>query len=194
MASDPVTVTRLLIEWQRGSEWALEQLMPIVYEELRRMARRLMRQQRPGHTLQTTALVHEAYLRLAGVSGTALQSRTHFFSLAATAMRHILVDHARAHQTDKRGAAYQPVPLDEIAISTERAAELVALDDALTALTALHPRQGRVVEMRYFGGLSAEETAEVLQVSPDTVLRDWRAAKAWLHRELSHAAKPESRA
>ena len=194
MASDPARVTRLLVEWQQGSESALEQLMPIVYSELRRIARRQMRQQRPGHTLQTTALVHEAYLRLAGGPETALRNRSQFFGLAATAMRHILVDHARAHQTDKRGGTYQPVPLDEAAISTERAAELVALDDALNALTALHPRQSRVVEMRYFGGLSAEETAELLRVSPDTVLRDWRAAKAWLHRELSRAAKSEVRA
>ena len=188
MASDPSRVTRLLVEWQKGSNSALEQLMPIVYSELRRIARRHIRQQRPGHTLQTTALVHEAYLRLAGGPRPDLQNRTHFFSVAATAMRHILVDHARAHLTEKRGGAYRPVALEEAAISTERAGELVALDDALTTLTTLHPRQSKVVEMRYFGGLTSEETAEVLQVSPDTVLRDWRAAKAWLHRELSHTA------
>jgi RNA polymerase sigma factor (TIGR02999 family) len=185
MASGPSTVTRLLIEWRQGDESALERLTPIVYAELRRMARRQMRQQRPGHTLQTTALLHEAYLRLAGGPKTALRNRAHFFGLAATAMRHILVDHARTCHRAKRGGAYQPVTFDEGAIVTERAAELVALDDALTTLTALHPRQSRVVEMRYFGGLSVEETAEVLEVSPDTVMRDWRAAKTWLHRELS---------
>jgi RNA polymerase sigma factor (TIGR02999 family) len=164
---------------------AVERLMPIVYAELRRMARLRMRQQRPGHTLQTTALVHEAYLRLAGGPEKALQNRAHFFGLAATAMRHILVDHARGKQAGKRGGAYQPVTFDEGVIVTERAAELVALDDALTTLATSHPRQSRVVEMRYFGGLSVEETAEALEVSPDTVMRDWRAAKTWLHRELS---------
>ncbi len=172
MASGPSTVTRLLIEWRQGDGSALERLMPIVYAELRRMAHRQMRQQRPGHTLQTTALLHEAHLRLAGGP-----HKTHFFGLAATAMRHILVDHARTRHREKRGGAYQPVSFDEAVIFTERAAELLALDDALTTLTTLHPRQSRVVEMRYFGGLSVEETAEVLEVSPDTVMRDWRAAK-----------------
>ncbi len=190
MASGPSTVTRLLIEWRQGDGSALERLMPIVYAELRRMAHRQMRQQRPGHTLQTTALLHEAYLRLAGGPQKALRSRAHFFGLAATAMRHILVDHAPTRHRAKRGGAYQPVSFDEAVIFTERAAELVALDDALTTLTTLHPRQSRVVEMRYFGGLSVEETAEVLAVSPDTVMRDWRAAKTWLHRELSRGAAP----
>ncbi len=186
MSSD--LVTRLLFEWQQGSEAAMEQLMPLVYSELRRIARRQMRQQKPGHTLQTTALVHEAYLRLVGNPG---QARTHFFGLAATAMRHILVDHARADQTGKRGGGYQPVPLDEMAIPAGRSAELIALDDALNALTTLHPRQSRVVEMRYFGGLSVEETAEVLEVSPDTVTRDWKAAKAWLYSELARGVESE---
>lgn len=186
MASDPSRVTRLLIEWRQGDEAAVQQLMPIVYAELRRMARRQMRQQRPGHTLQTTALVHEAYLRLVDNPG---DNRAHFFGLAAAAMRHILVDHARAGRSAKRGGGYQPIVLDEMTISTERASEMVALDDALTALNALHPRQSKVVEMRYFGGLSVEETAEVLEVSTDTVARDWRAAKAWLHRELIRGAE-----
>ena len=190
MASGPSTVTRLLIEWRQGDESALDRLTPIVYAELRRMARRQMRQQRPGHTLQTTALVHEAYLRLAGGPHKELQNRAHFFGLAATAMRHILVDRARARQAGKRGGAYQPVTFDEGVIATERAAEFVALYYALTTLTTLHPRQSRVVEMRYFGGLSVEETAEVLHVSSDTVMRDWRAAKTWLHRELSRGAAP----
>ena len=185
MTPDPSTVTGLLIACCQGNQPALEQLVPIVYAELRRMARRQMRQQRPGHSLETTALVHEAYLRLAGNPDQSWQNRAHFFAVAATAMRHILVDRARAHQTGKRGGAFRAVTLHESAISTERAAELVALDDALSALAALNPRQGRVVEMRYFGGLSVEETAVVLRVSADTVMRDWRAARVWLHRELS---------
>jgi RNA polymerase sigma-70 factor (ECF subfamily) len=190
MAPGPSTATRLIIEWRQGDESGLERLMPIVYAEVRRMAHRQMRQQRPGHTLQTTALLHEAYLRLAGGPHKVLRNRAHFFGLAATAMRHILVDHARTHHREKRGGAYQPVSFDEAVIFTERAGELVALDDALTTLTALHPRQSRVVEMRYFGGLTVEETAEVLEVSPDTVMRDWRAAKTWLHRELSRGVAP----
>jgi RNA polymerase sigma-70 factor (ECF subfamily) len=188
MTSDSSRVTRLLAEWRQGSESASDQLISIVYDELRRIARRQMRQQGPGHTLQTTALVHEAYIRLAGDSGKNWQNRAHFFGVAATAMRHILVDHARAHQTGKRGGAHQSVPLDDAIASIERPAELVALDDVLTVLATLHPRQSKVVEMRYFGGLNVEETAEVLQISPDTVMRDWRAAKAWLHRELGRGS------
>jgi len=190
MASGPSTVTLLLAEWKGGDKSALDRLMPIVYAELRRMARRQMRQQRAGHTLQTTALLHEAYLRLAGGPHKELGNRAHFLGLAATAMRHILVDYARTRHREKRGGDFEPVPFDEGVIFTERAAELVALDDALNALTTLHPRIGRVVEMRYFGGLSVEETAEALEVSPDTVMRDWRTAKAWLHRELSRRPAP----
>jgi len=160
--------------------------MPLVYGELRRMARRYMRQQASSHTLQATALIHEAYLRLIGQEEKRWENRAHFFGVAAQAMRHILVDYARARNTGKRGGEALTVSLEEAAIvSKERAAELVALDDALTELARLSPRQARVVELRHFGGLSVVETAEVLKVSADTVTRDWRQAKAWLHRELT---------
>ena len=150
------------------------------------MARRYMGQQPSSHTLQTTALIHEAYLRLAGHEEKRWENRAHFFGVAAQAMRHILVDYARARNTGKRGGEARTVSLEEAAIvSKERAAELVALDDALAELARLSPRQTRVVELRYFGGLSVEETAEVLKVSVDTETRDWRQAKAWLHRELN---------
>ncbi len=165
---------------------ALEQLLPLVYDELRRMARRYMGQQPAGHTLQTTALIHEAYLRLLGQEEKRWENRAHFFGVAAQAMRHILVDYARARHSAKRGGAARAVALEEAAVvSDERAAELVALDDALAELARLAPRQCQVVELRYFGGLSATETAEVLNVSTDTVTRDWNQAKAWLYRELS---------
>ncbi len=181
------SVSHLLRRWSDGDRGALDQLMPLVYGELRRMARRYIGRQPTGHTLQTTALIHEAYLRLVGQEEKRWQSRAHFFGVAAQAMRHILVDYARARTTAKRGGATR-VSLEEAAVvSTERAAELVALDDALAELARLSPRQSRVVEMRYFGGLSVDETAEVLKVSPDTVTRDWRLAKAWLHRALMGA-------
>jgi len=185
MTSSPHQVTRLLQEWGNGNQAALEQLMPLVYEELRKMARRHMQQQNPDHTLQTTALIHEAYLRLAGDSAKQWKNREHFFGVAAKAMRHVLVDHARARHAAKRGGAVQVVSLDEaIATSPGRMAGLIALDEALKDLAKLHPRQSEVVELRFFGGLSVDETAEVLKVSPETVALDWRAAKAWLHRQL----------
>jgi RNA polymerase sigma-70 factor (ECF subfamily) len=185
MAS-PAEVTQLLHEYGKGNQAALAQLFPLVYVELHRMAHRYMGQQNPAHTLQTTALIHEAYLRLAGDSPREWENRAHFFRVAAKSMRHVLVDHARAHQTTKRGGEKRAMPLDEAAIvSGERLAEIVALDDALTDLAKLHPRQSEVVELKYFGGLSLEETAEILQVSPETVMRDWRAAKVWLYRQLS---------
>jgi RNA polymerase sigma factor (TIGR02999 family) len=160
--------------------------MPLVYEELRRIARRQMDRQNPGHTLQTTALIHEAYLRLVDQQNAQWQNRAHFFAVAATAMRQILVDYARARHAAKRGGAALAVSLDEAAVaSDERAAELVALDDALEELAAVDRRKCQVVELRYFGGLSVEETAEVLKVSPETVARDWRLARTWLLRELS---------
>src|SRR5574341_1206505 len=150
------------------------------------MAKRYMSRQREGHTLQTTALIHEAFLKLVDQSEKHFQNRAHFFGVAAQAMRHILVDYARSRGYAKRGGGAAPVPLDEAAVvSGERAAELVALDDALKALAKVDPRKSRVVEMRYFGGLSVEETAEVLKVSVDMVMRDWRLAKTWLLRELS---------
>jgi len=180
------SLSHLLKRWSDGDREALEELAPKVYAELHRMAARHMRKQTPGHTLQTTALIHEAYLRLVGQTEKGWKNRLHFFGVAAQAMRHILVDYARARTTDKRGGRVRAVLLEEAAIvSAPRAAELIALDDALTQLTTLSPRQGRVVELRYFAGLSLEETAEVLKVSEDTVTRDWRQAKAWLHRELN---------
>jgi RNA polymerase sigma factor (TIGR02999 family) len=179
-------VTQLLIEWGNGNQAALEQLIPMVYAELHKMARRYMNQQNPPHTLQTTALIHEAYLRLAGDSAKRWQNRAHFFGVAAKAMRHVLVDHARARCSEKRGGVLRPLRLDEeIDSSGERMAQLIALDDALTDLAKLHPRQSEVIELRFFGGLSVEETAEVLKVSEETVMRDWRIAKAWLHGELN---------
>jgi RNA polymerase sigma-70 factor, ECF subfamily len=186
MAS-PHEVTRLLIEWSHGEQSALDQLMPLVYRELRRMADRYMRAQSPSHTLQTTALIHEAYLRLAGDSPTRWKNRAHFFGVAAKAMRRILVDHARARQALKRGGhEHRSITLDEaVVISDSRVAETVALDDALTELAKLNPRQSQVVELRYFGGLDIGETAEALSISPETVMRDWRAAKAWLYSQLS---------
>lgn len=179
-------LSHLLRRWSEGDSGALEQLMPLVSGQLRRMAKRYMRQQPSGHTLQTTALIHEAYLRLVGQEEKRWENRVHFFGVAAQAMRHILVDYARARKTGKRGSEARTVSLEEAAIvSKERASELVALDDALAELARLSPRQGRMVELRYFGGLSVVETAEVLKVSVDTVTRDWRQAKAWLHRELN---------
>jgi len=180
------SVSQLLQRWSDGDSGALDQLTPLVYGELRRMARRYMWQQPADHTLQTTALIHEAYLRLVGQEDKHWESRAHFFGVAAQAMRHILVDYARARHAGKRGGEARVVSLEEAAfVPEERAAELVALDDALAELARLSPRQSRVVELRYFGGLSVTETAEVLKVSSDTVTRDWNHAKAWLHRELN---------
>jgi RNA polymerase sigma factor (TIGR02999 family) len=181
-------ITQLLNEWGNGDQAALGQLMPLVYAELGRMARRHMNRQHTGHTLQTTALIHEAYLRLAGESARQWDNRSHFFGVASKAMRSVLVDHARARHSAKRGGAVHPMTLDEgIHTSGERMAGLIALDDALTDLTKLHPRQSQVVELRFFAGLSVEETAVILKVSPDTVMRDWRAAKAWLESELNRS-------
>ena len=178
-------ITQLLAAWSSGDETAMDQLMPLVYGELRRIARRYMAGQRAGHTLQTTALIHEAYLKLVGQGERRWQNRAHFFGVAAQAMRHILVDYARARHADKRGGEAQAVSLDEATASTgTQAAEIVALDDALRRLAEVAPRQSRVVELRYFGGLNVEEAAEVLKVSPETVTRDWRMAKAWLLRDL----------
>lgn len=159
------------------------------------MAGRYMCRQHSGHTLQTTALIHEAYLRLAGDSAKRWENRAHFFAVAAKSMRHVLVDHARAHQTDKRGGEKHALPLDEaIVVSGDRMAEIVALHDALTDLAKLNPRQSQVVELKYFGGLSVEEMAQTLKVSPQTVMRDWRAAKAWLylHSSRTEAAHRDS--
>ncbi len=193
MTPTPEDVTTLLVAWSNGDQAALDRLMPLVYDELRLMARRYMAQQAPGHTLQTTALIHEAFLKLAGHADKHWQNRAHFFGVASQAMRCVLVDYARAHQYAKRGGGAHTLALDEAAIvSTERAAELVALDDALQALAQLDARKARLVELRYFGGLSVDETAAVLRVSPETVLRDWRLAKAWLLRELSGGLRDDA--
>jgi RNA polymerase sigma factor (TIGR02999 family) len=189
MTSSPQAVTDWLIAWSQGDEAALDQLIPLVHEELRRLAKRYMRRergQRAARTLQTTALVNEAYLRLIDAGRVQWQNRAHFFAIAARLMRRILVDYARAQNYAKRGGGLPQVSLDDAPeLAAERAPDLVALDDALNALSRIDERKGQVIEMRFFGGLSVEETAEVLKVSPDTVMRDWRLAKAWLLRELS---------
>jgi RNA polymerase sigma-70 factor (ECF subfamily) len=179
-------VSTLLRAWSDGDRCALEQLTPFVYDELRRLARRYMKRERPGHSLQTTALVNEAWMRLVDYKRMQWQDRAHFFAVSAQLMRRILVEHARRHNL-KRGGGVQHVPLDEaLVMCGDRATDVVALDDAMNALARFDPRKVQVVEMRFFGGLSVEETAEVLKVSPVTVMRDWSAAKAWLHRELTH--------
>ena len=171
-------ITELLLAWSRGERAALEKLVPRVHAELRRVAHRYMARERTGHTLQTTALVNEAYLRLINVEQVRWQNRAHFFAVSAQLMRRILVDFARSRNYLKRGGGAQKVTLDEaLVVSQEPGQDLVALDDALKALAATDARKARVVELRFFGGLSVEETAEVLKVSPDTVLRDWRLAK-----------------
>ncbi|HZO53231.1 MAG TPA: sigma-70 family RNA polymerase sigma factor [Bryobacteraceae bacterium] len=182
-------ITELLAAWGNGSQAAFNELVPLVYDELRRIARRHLEHERAGHTLQTTALAHEAYIRLARVHDVRWHDRAHFFALAAQLIRRILVDYARARRYDKRGGGVGPLPLDEALVFTaERSRDLTALDDSLCALAKLDPRKARVVEMRFFGGLSAEEAAVVLGVSPDTVLRDWKLAKAWLGRDMTKGA------
>jgi RNA polymerase sigma factor (TIGR02999 family) len=179
-------ITQLLLAWSQGDRSALDQLIPLVHEQLRRLARHYMAQERPGHTLQTTALVNEAYLRLIDASQVQWQNRAHFFAVSAQLMRRVLVDFARSHHQLKRGGEARRVSLDEaLVVSEDQGADLVALDDALSALSVLDGRQSQVVELRFFGGLSVEETAEVLKVSPTTVRRDWTLARAWLHHELS---------
>jgi RNA polymerase sigma factor (TIGR02999 family) len=189
MAPSSHEVTRLLADWRGGDQEALDRLMALVYDELRRIAGRYMRGERENHTLQTSALVNEAFLRLADHRNIDWQNRAHFFGVAAHAMRHVLVDHARSRDRLKRGGGALKVALDEaVDVADEEAAELVALDDALRSLAAFDERKARVVELRYFGGLTTEEAAEVLGVSPATVERDWSAARAWLMRELSGGA------
>ena len=188
MATRLKEVSALLADWSNGNETAREELIPLVYDQLRRLAHRHMAQERPGHSLQATALVNEAYLRLVDQRQVRWQNRAHFFALASQMMRRILVDSARKRHRAKRGGGVQQVSLDEaMVVSDERAAELVALDDALTGLAAIDPRRSQVVELRYFGGLSVEEAAEVLKVSPITVMRDWSTAKAWLYRAIGKA-------
>jgi len=178
-------VTQLLLAWSDGDQAALEQLTPLVYGELHRLARGYLRRERPGHTLQTTALVNEAYLRLIDWKQVRWQNRAHFFGVSAQLMRRILVDFARARHQGKRGGAARQVSFEEaVAVSPMQAADLVALDEALERLAAIDPRKSRMVELRFFGGLSEGETAEVLKVSPRTVRREWSLARAWLHREV----------
>ena len=190
----PLEVTQLLADWGRGDKSAFDKLFPLVHDELRRIARRQMSQERPGHTLQATALVNEAYLKLAGQEGFEWRNRAHFYAVCAQVMRHTLIDHARAHARDKRGGGAIQVSLNEAAVIAEdRAVELVALDEALRLLEQVDPQKGQIVELRYFGGLSIEETAEVLDISPRTVRREWRRAKAWLYRIISEGTADETR-
>jgi RNA polymerase sigma factor (TIGR02999 family) len=185
MALAADNLTGLLIEWRQGNLAALDELTPLVYDELRRIAHRYVQRERNGHTLGTTALVNEAYLRLAGQKKIEWQNRSHFFAVTAQVMRHILIDHARRRHYTKHGGELQRVSLAEAEfMSQERARELVQLDEALDELAQLDLRKSRVVELRYFGGLGLEETAEVLEISMMTVRRDWRAAKAWLYRRM----------
>ena len=186
MALSTPGLTELLDDWQQGDRTALDRLTPLIYDELRRIAHRYVRRERNGDTLQTTALVNEAYLRLAGQEQPEWQNRAHFFAVAAQVMRHILVDHARTRNYAKRGGGAPKLPLDEAAALTEqRAGQLIALDDALRDLAALDERKSQIIELRFFGGLSLEETAEVMEISPSTVQREWRAAKAWLHHTMT---------
>ena len=183
--TSPQDVTRLLVRLTDGDRAVLDDLLPLIYGELRRLAGGYLRRERQGHTLEPTALVHEAYLRMVDQTQVRWQNRAHFFGVAAQMMRRILVDHARAHQAEKRGGEAQILSLDEnIDVSGERSAELVALDEALERLAELDPEKSRVVELRFFGGLSVEETAEVLGVSAPTVKRHWRMAKAWLYGQM----------
>ena len=186
MAQLPPDVSQLLLAWRNGDQEAVNQLMPLVYDELRRLAGGYLRRERVGHTLQTTALVHEAYLRLVDQTRADWQNRAQFFGVAAQLMRRILVDHARTQQAAKRGSGALKLSLNEVVgRAKEKAAEVIALDDALAELQTLDPQQSRIVELRYFAGLSIAETAEVLGISPATVKREWNMAKAWLYNQLN---------
>jgi RNA polymerase sigma-70 factor (ECF subfamily) len=190
MTPSPQEVTALLLAWNQGDSAAFDALVPLVYGELHRLAQRALRHERPGHTLQTTALVNEAYLRLIDAKRVRWQDRAHFFAISAQLMRRILVDLARTRHRAKRGGHARQVTLDEaLVVSDGRDLDLVALDEALERLASVDPRKSRVVELRFFAGLSVEETAEVLGVSGDTVMRDWKLAKIWLVRELCDASR-----
>ncbi|HYG12184.1 MAG TPA: sigma-70 family RNA polymerase sigma factor [Pyrinomonadaceae bacterium] len=190
----PQEITGLLADWGRGDRAALDKLTPLVYAELRRIARQQMSRERDGHTLQATALVNEAFIRLSGQENFSWQNRAHFYAVCAQVMRHILVDHARANARDKRGGGAVQVSLEEAAILAGAAAtDFLALEEALRALEAFDPQKGRIVELRYFAGLGIEETAEVLKISPTTVRREWRRAKAWLYRALAEGGGDETR-
>lgn len=192
MTEDPeatarAQVSQLLADWAGGNPSAREQLVPVVYGELRRLAHHYMRGERAGHTLQTTALVNEVYVRLAGIDALQWRDRTHFFAMAATLMRRVLVDYARQRGRDKRGGGVSVTSLNENVVAATSSVDIVALDEALDRLAAIDPQQCRVVELRFFVGLSVEETAEALSTSPATVKRDWATAKLWLYRELGTA-------
>jgi len=190
MSSPPGDVTRLLLAWSDGDRAALEDLIPVVYGELRRIAGRYLRHERPDHTLQPTVLVHEAYLKLVDQDHAHWQNRAQFFGVAAQLMRRILVDHARMHVAAKRGGGLPAVALDDAAgASPSRGIDVIALDEALTRLTSLYPEQGRLVELRFFGGLTIQETGEAMGISPATVKRQWTVARAWLLRDLKGEAK-----
>ena len=183
--SSPKNVTDLLIDWSKGDQEALNKLMPLVYDELHRLASRYLRHEHPGHTLQTTALVHEAYLKLVDQKNMTWQNRVQFFAASSQVMRHILVDHARSRRAFKRGGNYFRLSLDEARISAdEKDGDLLTLNEALNNLAAIDSQQSRVVELRVFGGLTVEETAEALRISPRTVKREWSMAKAWLHKKI----------
>jgi RNA polymerase sigma factor (TIGR02999 family) len=186
MPRTPQSVTQLLIAWNGGDKQALDKLLPVVYDELRRQAARYLRRERPGHTLQTTALIHEAYLRLIDQKSVQWQNRAQFFGIAAQMMRRILVDHARTKHRAKRGGSDVRVSLtDATSVTKDPDLNLVELDEALNRLEKIDPQQSKIVELRFFSGLNVEETAAALQISPATVKRDWKVAKAWLHREIS---------
>lgn len=180
-------VTLLLTEIRAGNQEAVNQLVPLIYDELRRMASAYMRGERPGHTLQATALVNEAYMRLVGGQEGKWENRAHFFAIAAHTMREVLLDHARRHRADKRGGGdLRRVEMDdELSIAADKLDDVLAIDEVLERLTQIDPRQGRLVELRFFAGLNMDEAAEVMGISPETVKREWRSAKAWLHRELA---------
>ena len=185
----PHEVTQLLIDWSNGSQTALGRLMPLVDRELHRLAHHYMRRENAGHTLQTTALVNEAYLKLIDQRHVHWKNRAHFFALSAQLMRRILVDHARARKYAKRGGDAYRISFDEaLVVSPERGSDLVALDEALSKLTSIDPRKGKVIELRFFGGLNVDETAEALQISGVTVMREWSMAKAWLYNSLNNEA------
>ena len=186
----PLEVTQLLQRWRKGDRAALDTLLPLIYKELQRLAHAQLRKERRDHTLQSAALVHEAYLRLIGVSPPRWESRTHFFAIAAQIMRQVLVDYARRRGAAKRGGGAATLSLEDATLPSRRSeVDIVALDDALKALATLDPRQSRVVELRFFGGLSLQEIAAALDIAPATVQRDWTTARAWLHRELSKTAR-----
>jgi len=180
-------ISRILQEWSEGRNEASEELMPLVYDELRRQASRYLRRERPGHTLQTTALIHEAYLRLVDQRGVSWQNRAHFFGIAAQAMKRILVDYAKARHRDKRGGAAENLPLDEarFVVTGEKGVDLIALDEALARLAKFDPQQASIVDLKFFGGFTIEEIAETLRISRATVKREWNSAKAWLHGEIA---------